>query len=138
MKSDGRNWLPIIIPVALIVIAVPVILVIALRTQDDDNETVNNASQSTVAATPAGGGEGVFVSVSNFKFEPADFYVGNTKAVTFRNTSQTEHRIDIEGDDRELPLAAGATARWIASEPGEFEYHCTIHPNQMKGTITVR
>lgn len=134
---QGRNWLPIVIPVALIVIALPIVLFIALRTQDDDNETVNNADKPTVAASPAGGGDGIVITVSNFQFTPDETSVERTKAVTFRNTSQSEHRIQVEGDDRELPLAAGATARWVASESGEFEFHCTIHPNQMQGTITV-
>lgn len=136
MASDGRNWLPVIIPIALIVIALPIVLVIALRTQDDDNETVSDADQPTVAASPAGSSDGVNVTVSNFQFSPAEISVQNGKAVTFRNTSQSEHRIEVEGDE-ELVLAAGATARWIASEAGKFEYRCTIHPNQMKGTVTV-
>lgn len=133
-EGPGR-YLPIIIPAVLIAVGLPVVLAIALNNRDDDNQTENPAvNEPTVMASPSGASRAI--NVVNREFEPADLSIATGETVTFRNTSQSEHRIEIDGDP-DMPIRAGETTTWKAEEPGVFDYLCTIHPNEMKGTITV-
>lgn len=137
-RSRGK-WLPVIIPIVLIATALPIVIAIAVTNRDDDNETENPATpDATVAASPTAGSDRLVI-ISGLSFEPEEIAVVEGETIAFRNTSSSEHRLEIDGKaDEGLELQTGQSANWTASERGRFELVCTIHPNEMRGTITVQ
>ncbi len=78
------------------------------------------------------------VRIVNFGFEPAELTVVRGTTVIWRNDSATTHTVTAKNGafDSGL-LEAGQTFSWRFSEPGTYEYWCTLHP-EMRGRIIVR
>jgi len=80
------------------------------------------------------------ISIVDFEFKPADTTVFTGEPVSWTNDGAATHNVtSIEGTE----LASGDLGPnegfgHVFETPGEFAYHCTIHPDRMKGTITVR
>jgi plastocyanin len=56
-------------------------------------------------------------------------------------TNNGQHRHTVTADDERwssLPLGPGDTYRHTFTEPGTYPYHCSFHPNHMRGTIVVK
>lgn len=86
--------------------------------------------------TPAVDG-GTAVSIDAFAFSPATITVKVGTEVTWRNLQANTHTVtadDAEFDSAQLPQDAEFSQTF--DTPGEFSYHCEIHPN-MTGTVIV-
>jgi plastocyanin len=58
--------------------------------------------------------------------------------VTWTNQGQIEHTVKGPGFFTARALAHGQKYAHQFSKPGRFNYLCTLHPTQMKGTVVVR
>lgn len=88
-------------------------------------------------ATPqaASGSKIVDVSISNFAFTPASVTVSTGDTVRWTNQDSATHTV--KGSFFESgSLAQGDTYEFTFTEPGVYDYACSIHPS-MKGTVTV-
>jgi len=76
--------------------------------------------------------------VKNYKYVPGTVTVTPGQSVTIYNDDVIAHTLTL--DDRSLdsmPIRAGTTFSFHIDSPGEYPFHCTIHPN-MKGKIVVQ
>jgi plastocyanin len=90
-----------------------------------------NLNNST-GAVPAG-------IIKNYAFVPGNLTVKSGSTITFYNDDVVAHTIadDFQGGWTSPNLTAGSgTISMTFTTPGEFAYHCSIHPN-MKGKIIV-
>lgn len=96
------------------------------------------------AMAACGGGEktkasGPEVVAKDLSFKPAKISVKLGAEVTWTFEDKgTSHNVTAEdGSFRSDNLAEGAFAHRF-EKAGSFSYICTIHPNQMRGTVDVR
>lgn len=76
--------------------------------------------------------------MENISFQPDELTVPVGTAVTWTNQDGIAHTTT--SDDAVWDsgvLAGGGTFSFTFDEPGSFEYFCSIHPAQMRATITV-
>jgi plastocyanin len=143
-----RGPKPVVWLAVAAVAAVP--LVAAGCGSDDDSSDSSSSgassSESTTAAATGAGGT-VKVSLTDFKFNPADPTVKSGE-VTFdaTNDGATVHSIEIEGpgEESELPsdLQPGQSGKVTVNlPPGTYEWYCPVGNHKelgMKGEITVQ
>jgi len=77
----------------------------------------------------------------SYKFVPADIVVAKGSTVTWTNHDNFTHSVQfLDGDlprDPKLMDPGGAIATFTFDEAGTFHYQCSLHPQNMKGTVTV-
>jgi plastocyanin len=76
--------------------------------------------------------------VKNYKYVPGNVTVNAGQPVTIYNDDVVAHTVTL--DDRSidsLQIKAGTSFSLRIDTPGEYSFHCTIHPN-MKGKIVVQ
>ena len=92
----------------------------------------------------AGAGEPVATSTVNlppsYKFEPASISVKAGTTVTWTNNDNFTHSVQFK--DGGLPTDAmlmkpGEKTTYTFSTAGTFHYQCSLHPQNMQGTVTV-
>jgi plastocyanin len=101
----------------------------------------------TLAACGGGGDGGTAASASpvatttvdlpkSYRFEPVAIVVEAGAAVTWTNNDNFSLTVGFEGDE---PLAMGPGESVTRTFPtaGQFSYVCTLHPQNMKGTVLV-
>ena len=77
-------------------------------------------------------------AVKSYRFEPAVIEVESGTTVTWSNEDDFPHNVDfLTGDDTTLDLPIGESAEFTFEEAGEFYYECSLHPQQMRGIVTV-
>ncbi len=130
----SMRW-PVVMVVAAIAILLPIAIVIGV-TAGEDNETATPSLETTVQASPARG-TGLDVNVPGLRFVPSEATIKTGETVNFRNTSTSDHRVRFDGDADRYDLVVGDTFTWKAGDPGEVDFICEIHPNDMTGTLTV-
>ena len=83
------------------------------------------------AAAPA-------VKIMDFAFSPATVTIVAGEAVTWHNTSATEHTVTADdGGFDSGPLGLDDQFANVFDEPGTYRYHCAIH-SSMTGTVVVQ
>ncbi|OGO51577.1 MAG: hypothetical protein A2148_01305 [Chloroflexi bacterium RBG_16_68_14] len=79
------------------------------------------------------------VRIRDFAFQPANIVIDAGQTVTWTNEDNIGHTLTSdEGDalDSEI-LGEGESFSFTFTQPREYRYHCTPHPN-MQGLVTVR
>lgn len=112
---------------------------------DEAAENAENAAQAVAtegkkAADRAGDVvDDENVEIEDFEFTPATLEVKIGTEVTWLNHGEVEHTVTADNDsfdsenvDQNKEFSHRFTQR------GDYKYHCDIHPDQMKGTITVK
>lgn len=128
MRSTGRRWWP------LAAALVAVTLTAAMTACGDDDDDAGGESDSGSAAAPAEGGDAT-LDVTEFQFSDVTVPAGGTLEVV--NSSGGPHTVTADDGSFDEELADGATISvTVPSEPGEYPYHCEIHPS-MQATLTV-
>jgi len=137
-------------PRALATAAVAALLVVGLAAcGDDDDDPVSTGSGDgttvTTAATgdddlyPSGeGGDASAGTVEAIDFELTSATVAPGAEVTFKNKGEKPHTMTADDgafDSETVEPGAEATVA-APAEPGDYAFHCEIHPN-MKATLTV-
>lgn len=106
---------------------------------DDDPETGGKAEP--VEETPAPGEETAAapgsVDTFDFDFGPEETTIEAGETVTWENSGETLHNVKGPGFFSD-GLNPGNTYKHKFTKPGTYEYLCTLHPDQMQGTIVVK
>ena len=111
---------------------------------DDDDSSDDAATEDT-----GGGGEGggdectaeetseATVTIVDFAFDPTEVSVASGGVVAVSNEDGTTHTFTSADAGFDCEIAGGEAANvLVAAAPGEYEFHCEIHPS-MTGTLTV-
>jgi plastocyanin len=105
-------------------------LVLGACGDDDDSDS---SSDTTVSDEGSGGGEGT-LTVTEFEFSDVSAPAGGTLTVV--NESGGAHTVTADDGEFDVELPDGETVNVpVPSEPGEYGYHCEIHPS-MTATLT--
>ena len=72
----------------------------------------------------------------SYRFEPAAIVVEAGATVSWTNHDNFSHTVLFTGDEP-LALAPGESVTRLFATPGQYAYVCTLHPQNMKGTVLV-
>jgi plastocyanin len=131
MPTDSAGWKWVTVIAAVVTVGCGAFAVAAAVTSDDDGgETTPQPGASAENAEP--------VAIRDFAFDPPDLSVAVGASVTWTNEDGTTHTVrDSTGAVIASPnLAQGNTYTATFSEPGTYDYICTIHTS-MTGSVTV-
>ena len=108
------------------------------------NAMVTGVPTTQFTANASAPGTAVGVSVSNFLFTPRDTAVQTGGRVIWTwNSGTTLHSVTYLTAPGALPTssptqdASGPTFSTMFTTVGRYTYHCTQHPTQMTGSVTV-
>jgi plastocyanin len=73
----------------------------------------------------------------SYRFDPKTIEVDAGAEVTWRNEDNFTHSVEIEGQD-DRKVEPGESVSFTFSTPGTYEYVCTLHSHDMRGTVIVR
>jgi plastocyanin len=74
----------------------------------------------------------------SYRFDPESILVDVGATVTWTNDDDFPHNVHLlDGSDRSVELPLGGTGSLTFDEAGTFDYECSLHPQQMQGTVTV-
>jgi plastocyanin len=102
------------------------------------------ACTTSGSGSNAGAGEPVATSTVNlppsYRFEPASITVKAGTTVTWTNSDNFTHSVQFK--DGGLPADAmlmkpGERTTYTFATAGTFHYQCSLHPQNMQGTVTV-
>lgn len=129
MRSTRRRWWPL----AAAMLAVT--LTTAMTACGDDDDTGDEPEDGSASAPAEGGGGDATLDVTEFQFSDVTAPAGGTLQVV--NSSGAPHTVTADDGAFDEELADGATISvTVPTEPGEYPYHCEIHPS-MQATLTV-
>jgi plastocyanin len=75
----------------------------------------------------------------SYRFEPEAIEVDAGITVTWVNEDDFPHNVHLlDGGDRTEPLPVGGSTEITFEEAGTIDYECSLHPQQMQGTVLVR
>lgn len=76
------------------------------------------------------------IVIQDDQFNPENVIVKNGETVEWTNQDDTAHTVTFENGEFDEKLPVGATASYTSTKSGNFDYHCSIHP-QMQGEVIV-
>lgn len=92
---------------------------------------------SASLTTPAAPATGNQVNIDGFAFAPATLTVAAGTTVTWTNRDEEPHTVAASDGSFHSPgMGTGATFTHTFTDPGTFDYVCSIHP-MMHGTVVV-
>jgi plastocyanin len=79
------------------------------------------------------------IVIKDFSFAPASVSAKAGATVTVHNNGPSTHTVTSDdGTSFNVSVDSGKDATFTApSKAGTYKFHCSIHPTQMKGTLTV-
>ena len=73
----------------------------------------------------------------SYRFDPKTIEVAAGATVTWRNEDNFTHTVEVEGqEDRKVEPGEAISVSF--PEPGSYDYVCTLHSHDMRGTVVVR
>jgi plastocyanin len=90
------------------------------------------------AAAPADSNPTVNINVYDGSYQPRSITISAGTIVRFKNVGGHLHTVTSDTgiwDSREMD--PGRTVNVYFAKPGTYDYHCTLHPEKMRGTINV-
>ena len=82
-----------------------------------------------------------FVNVVDFAFTPPDVQVSPGETIRWTWTGSDIHNVTFADEEVSAASATKTTGTFQVALPtaaGIYTYQCTIHPNDMNGTVTVQ
>lgn len=74
----------------------------------------------------------------SYRFEPEALVVDAGTTVTWTNQDDFPHNVHLlDGSDRTVELPLGGEGTLTFEDAGTIEYECSLHPQQMRGSVTV-
>ena len=96
------------------------------------------SSAASCAPAAAGAAPTVKVSIKNFVFSPEPVTAKVGDVIGWTNGDSVSHTATLDdGSCTTDTITTGTTQALVFSAPGTYPYHCSIHPTQMMGKITV-
>ena len=77
------------------------------------------------------------IIIKDFSFNPPELTVSAGTNITWVNNDQVTHDITIDNGLFDHDLNPSESFSFEFNEPGEYTYHCDIHPS-MKGKVIVK
>jgi plastocyanin len=75
--------------------------------------------------------------VKSYRFDPETIEIRAGQTVTWTNDDNFTHTVEVEGQgDHEV--GKGESLELTFDTPGTYDYVCTLHSRDMKGTVIVR
>jgi plastocyanin len=94
------------------------------------------AAQPSAAAAPVETAE--VTMPPSYRFDPPAIQVPAGTTVTWRNSDHFTHSVSVSGGMLPfLNLPPGQSGALIFDQPGAYDYVCTYHAQDMRGTIIV-
>ena len=75
--------------------------------------------------------------VKSYRFEPETIEIEAGDTVTWTNEDNFTHTVQVDGQE-DHKAGQGESFEITFDEPGTYEYVCTLHSQDMKGTVIVR
>ena len=72
----------------------------------------------------------------SYRFEPEAITIPVGATVTWTNDDNFTHNVTFEGSEP-MTMSPGATTTRTFDSAGTFPYQCTLHPQDMQGTVEV-
>lgn len=122
------------IPIILIIVIAVVLIAGGVLVFNGDSEKGGNPDNSDEGS----GEENFEIEISDFEYSPRTLTIKTGESVTWTNQDSVSHTVTSDSGnelDSEL-LSNGEAYTHTFNTAGNYEYHCTPHPN-MKGTIVV-
>lgn len=141
LRSKGRA--------ALLVGACALLLVGAACGSSEASSDTKSASAATAAAAPAAAvvNGAITVTAKDNVFEPTSFSApaGTEVTVTLDNKGAALHNFALvnqkgpDGKDIQTELIPGGQSDTVEFKlpAGTYDFHCSVHPVEMRGTLTV-
>lgn len=110
------------------VVALTAMLSVGVGCSDDEGSNGVDGDEGSIET----------VSIDGNAFEPAEITVALSAEVEWANEDSATHTVTADDDATfaSEQLTAGDSFQHVFEEPGEYAYHCEIHPF-MHGTIIV-
>jgi plastocyanin len=113
--------------------------------EGDGSATATTAApETTAAATTAAGGGGedelkLVAAGTAWDTDSLEMTAGAEVSVEVTNEDAFAHNFSFEEAEVDQDVAGGenATATFTAPAAGSYEFFCSIHPQAMRGTVTV-
>lgn len=91
----------------------------------------------TLTAGHATGASPAAVHINQFAFAPAVLTVPAGATVTWTNDDNFTHNVTFDGEPG-MQMRPGENVTKSFPTAGTFHYQCTLHPQNMQGTVTVK
>ena len=100
-----------------------------------DNSSQAPLPEPAPALSPS---ESVSIIIRSFAFEPGDVTIKKGTTIAWTNRDSVDHAVTGDNDSmlNSPVLKQDQNFSFTFTLPGEFYYHCAIHPS-MKGKVTV-
>jgi plastocyanin len=76
--------------------------------------------------------------MADFSFAPRTITIDAGQTVTWTNEGEADHTVKGRGFFSSRALGHGQKFSHRFAAGGRFNYLCTLHPTQMRGTVVVR
>ncbi len=73
----------------------------------------------------------------SYKFSPTVIEVKAGTTVTWHNGDNFTHSVELLPNGKPLVAAPGQSVQITFDKPGQYDYICSFHPNDMKGKVIV-
>ena len=74
--------------------------------------------------------------VKSYRFDPEKIEIDAGQSVTWTNDDNFTHTVEVEGQgDHKVGRGESVSIRF--DEPGTYDYVCTLHSHDMRGTVIV-
>jgi plastocyanin len=73
----------------------------------------------------------------SYVFAPASIEVAAGSTVTWTNHDNFSHSVQVQGQSEVHLMRSGETAQIRFDTPGTYAYVCTLHTQNMRGTVLV-
>jgi plastocyanin len=75
--------------------------------------------------------------VKSYRFDPKTIEVEAGSTVTWTNQDNFTHTVEVEGQE-DHKVERGEQVSITFDQPGTYEYVCTLHSQDMTGTVVVK
>ena len=137
MREPLRRAIP---RLAAISICLPLLLGACSKTSDTGTTAGTDASTTTTGAAV---NAGPTIAITEFKFDPDPSTVKVGQVVTWRNDGSAKHQVGQDAPPNQPRvfesqlIKNGETYVFTPTTAGTYKYICEIHPEKMKGVLTV-
>jgi plastocyanin len=75
--------------------------------------------------------------VKSYRFDPKTIEIEAGQTVTWTNDDNFTHTVEVEGE-KDHKVDQGESVEITFDEPGTYDYVCTLHSQDMDGTVIVK
>jgi plastocyanin len=75
--------------------------------------------------------------VKSYRFDPRTIEIEAGQTVTWTNEDNFTHTVEVEGQE-DHKVGQGESVEITFDEPGTYHYVCTLHSQDMDGTVIVK